>query len=510
MKKNFEEKNWKAYLPQPICEEHPEYEEFYLKAWELAHEHVKHIDGMPQNPYMDEAFCETQVWIWDTCFMTLFCKFAQPVFPGVETFKNFYSVLYEGKRLPEVIPPENEPRWTGAKPGVPFHIQLHIADNPPLFAWAEYENALIHGDRDYLRALLYEKQSLQRHYEWFESRKKVEKLPDVCCECRLIAEKDGYKWEGGISGMDNTPRGRKSVPSPERPNNPDMLWVDAICQQALAANTVSKLFALLGDKENEEIWKEKFEEKKRTVNSLYWDNEDKFYYDIDCNDHTFYKVKTPASFWALTAEIAEKEQAKRLVEYYDDPNTFGGDLPLLSLSRDDPEFSPKTGKYWRGSLWLPTAYASLKGASAYGYHEETHRAAKKIFEYMLKTYQTYEPHTIWECYAPQGYRPATQVDDKEIVRKDFCGWSALGPISVYLEYVLGFHTVNAFEKVVRWAKPKDMTGKIGVKNLRFGDTVTDIVADGDVCSVYSNAPYTLEIDGKAYAVSVGENTFSLS
>ena len=78
---------------------------------------------------------------------------------------------------------------------------------------------------------------------------------------------------------------------------------------------------------------------------------------------------------------------------------------------------------------------------------------------------------------------------------------------MYLEYVLGFHTVNAFEKVVEWAKPTCFKGDFGVKNLRFGAIVTDIVANGKVCKVKTNFPYTLKVNGKAFAVSVGENTF---
>ena len=159
MEKDFRCKEWKKYIPIPVYEEHPEYEELYNKAWELARAHVKEIPGMPQNPYMDEAFCDTQVWIWDTCFMTMFCKYASFVFPGIETFNNFYEVLYNGGTLPKVIPPENEPDWTGATPGVPFNIQVHIADNPPLFAWAEYENAMFHGDVEYIKELLYKKQA---------------------------------------------------------------------------------------------------------------------------------------------------------------------------------------------------------------------------------------------------------------------------------------------------------------------------------------------------------------
>ena len=78
MKQDFNASDWREYLPKPVSDgEFSEYNELYYKAWELARAHVKHIEGMPQDPYMDEAFCETQVWIWDTCFMSLFCKYAQ-------------------------------------------------------------------------------------------------------------------------------------------------------------------------------------------------------------------------------------------------------------------------------------------------------------------------------------------------------------------------------------------------------------------------------------------------
>ena len=47
--------------------------------------------------------------------------------------------------------------------------------------------------------------------------------------------------------MDNTPRGRigKTAPMP-RPNNPRMLWVDAISQQALAASCIATLAGEIG------------------------------------------------------------------------------------------------------------------------------------------------------------------------------------------------------------------------------------------------------------------------
>lgn len=510
MKENNITKNWKDFIPVPVYDEHPEYNELYEKAWELAFEHIKNIDGMPQTPYMDEAFCATQIWIWDSCFMSLFCKYAREVFPGVETLKNFYDVLYEGKHLPVIMPPEDEPYWTKAVYKEPYEIKIHIADNPPLFAWAEYENALMKGDRGYLKELLYERRVLQKHYDWIEGLHANIDVPGVLCKTHLISEEYGYRWEGGSSGMDNTPRGRTGEHAlKERPNNPDMLWLDAICQQAMSAKTIARLFALVGDKGEEERWNEKYEEKKKIINGFYWDNDDEFYYDIDCNTHNFYKVRSVASFWTLTSETATEDRAQILAEHILNPNTFGGRVPLVSLSRSDNDFKPD-GRYWRGALWLPTAYAALKGVVAYGFYGIAHNAALEIIEHMFRTYKDYEPHTVWECYNPEKCEPSvTPYDEKKIVRKDFCGWSALGPISMYIEFILGFYSIDAFTNTVKWAKTDSANGNIGIKNLRFGNIVTNIVANTDECFVTSNAEYTLEINGKAFMVSKGENKFSL-
>ena len=504
MQKDFRALDWEEYIPEPVCEQYPEYATFYQNAWALARAHVKELEGLPQTPYIDEAFDETRIWIWDTCFMSLFCKFAQQRFPSVETLRNFYDVLHGGKDLPKIIE-----RNRSGEPEKVENMYIHHADNPPLFAWAEYENALIHGDKKYIKVLLYNRQALQKHYDWIEGLHEDVVLPNVAKPTNLKNFSNGYKWAGYPSGMDNTPRGRLTERAEkERPDNPDMLWLDAICQQAFSAKCISALFDLVNDRENAEKWQNKFEEKKDLVNRFYWDEIDKFYYDIDCTDNHFLKVATIASYWTMTAGIASEEQASCLLEKVLDDKQFGGEVPLVTLSRMDKDFEPQ-GRYWRGGLWLPTAYAALKGFSQYGYNKVAHDLAYKIFKHMLKTYQDYEPHTIWEAYAPDFCTPATRPNNEDIVRPDFCGWSALGPISIYLEYVLGFHTINAFENVVEWEKPDCFEGKVGVKNLRFGEIVTDIIAEGNLCYVTTNASYILKINGVEYSVIVGENILDL-
>lgn len=507
MKNNFGAENYTDFIPHPVDERHPEYIALYDKAWALAYAHIRNLPGMPQTPYMDEAFCDTQIWIWDTCFMSLFCKYGQAVFPGVESLKNFYDVLYGEGRLATVIPTEREPDFTEAVAGVPYEVVIHIADNPPLFAWAEYENAKFSGNTERIRDLLYEKQYLQKHYDWIENLSAPEKPRGVFNETCLMAEPCGYRWEGGRSGMDNTPRGRLGEHAiGQRPNNPDMLWLDAICQQALSAEKIASLFSILGDKENAALWQARYEAKKEIVSSLYWDEADGFYYDIDRRDHHFYKVKTMASFWPMTAAIPTEAQAKRLAAYLSDDAHFGGRVPFAALSRSDADFHAD-GQYWRGGVWLPTAYAALSGMKRYSLFDQARAATEKLLWHMYETYQRFEPHTIWECYAPEFFTPAyIETGEKKHARPDFCGWSALGPIAAYIEFVLGFHTVDAFENKVYWEKPGGEE-KIGIQNLRFGNIVADIVAKGGNCRVVANAPFTLVICGREYEIHAGENKF---
>ena len=508
--KNFGAANWRDYIPTPVYDENKNYVDFYNRAWEIAFDHVKDIPGMAQNPYMDEAFCATQIWIWDTCFMSLFCKYGREAFPGVESLNNFYSVLHEGGHLATVMPPEDEPNWTGAKFGEPYEIKVHIADNPPLFAWAEYENALFLGDKEYIKDLLCNRQVLQKHYDWLENLKKPTKMQGVMAKPCWSAQELGYKWEGGRSGMDNTPRGRVGEHAvSDRPNNRNMLWIDAICEQALSAKMIAKLYNLIGDTAGESEWTEKFEGKAKIVNDYYWDEEDKFYYDIDCVTKEPIKVMSIASAWALASGIATKERAKEMVMHLENEKELGGCIPFVSVSRSDNDYNP-TGRYWRGSVWMPTAYAALKGYQEYGYLKEARKASEKIIEHMYRTYTDYEPHTIWESYNPEKFEPSSYIkSDEEVVRKDFCGWSALGPIAAFIEYVIGFYKVDAFENKVKWHKPESTEKAIGIKNLRFGDIITDIVAEKGICKVVSNAPYTLEIDGKDYEISAGETVIEL-
>ena len=80
-------------------------------------------------------------------------------------------------------------------------------------------------------------------------------------------------------------------------------------------------------------------------------------------------------------------------------------------------------------------------------------------------------NTIWECYSPSCYRPAT-AEEGEIVRADFVGWSGLAPVTMLIENIIGLH-FDACENTVTFEIFPG--GQSGVENMEFNGGKVSIV-----------------------------------
>ena len=483
----------RALIPQPVFDAEPGYVELYWKAWEQAYAHVKWQKGLVQPLYMDEGLWDDTIWIWDSEFMVMFCKYAPKLFPGIQTLDNFYYTMLED---------------SGSS------LRIQHPDNPPFFAWVENDYYKITGDRDHIRELLLDKKFPQRYWDLFPTLSPERKLQFDHYPIALKYKGIGYEWNGISSGMDNTPRTRAGK---------GMLWVDAISQQALSALYISRLAKVVGDGATAREFKNKWKELRGIVNKYYWDDSDGCYYDIvpapsgetasvadvqaSPSAWRTTGILTPASFWPMLAEIPSKAQARRMTEFALRPDKLGGEVPWVTVSRDDPDFDANDGLYWRGSMWLPTAYMGIKALEKYGFQEAADTTAEKALSWMLRTYCDYEPHTIWECYSPTAPTPSSNHGKR--VRPDFCGWSALGPISLFIENVLGFHDIDASSRTVRWDIRHDC--RHGLNNLTFGDTTTDLLYDpaASTVTIRSNKPYCLILNGKSHRIRAGVTTISI-
>lgn len=466
-------------VPGVILDNRPEYVELYQAAWRLAAEHIKDIPGLPAVHHMDEGFDPSRLWIWDTCFMVHFCKYAPKDFPGIESLDNFYLPMLDGVESPCLI---------------------HHPDNPPLFAWTEYEYWRFTGDNSRLHRNLVEKKYLQRHYEFMENLCTGDKFSFSHVQANFHKIDRGYMWSGCASGMDNTPRGEDM--------HCNILWLDALAQMALSALYIAGMAAAIGETAIETDYTAKYQAHVKLLNDSYFDERDGSYYDLWIANYDYDRILTPASFWPLLAEAASPERAGRQIAVLENPELLGGKVPVTTVARNSRYFKPD-GRYWRGSIWLPESYMVMRALVKYGRFDLAAELAERTVTHMTETFRNFSPATIWECYSPTEAKPALDKHGEKLVRPDFCGWSALGPISMLIENILGFYNVDAIEKVVKYHyRP---IGRHGITDFCFGQVCCDIIIENDgKIHVKSNHPFELELNNKRIPCPAGTSIIDIS
>lgn len=479
---------WRGVAPEVVLED-SSLVRLYERTWDIAAGRVRRgPEGMAASPYMDENCYDDQIWIWDGCFMVMFTKYAPSIFPGKETLMNYYAPIHDG---------------------VPSPLRIHLRDNPPLFAWVERMNLEFCGDTRYADMILKEKQYLQKHYHYFNHVRRGERNDKLSPNAIRISPRSdaqghitGYVWNGGASGMDNTPRGTGAG------GYDSILWVDAISQQALAADNIARLYKMRGDKAKAAEWRVEYERVRKVINDRYWDERDGFYYDIRTDNGEPCRVMTPASFWAMLAGVPSKRQAARMVERLRDPRFLGGERPWPSVARTDSGYDSRTGEYWRGGIWLPIVYMGTKALERYGYYALADSLAERVVRMQARIYENYSPHTVWECYNPNADGPSTEYGRR--VRQEFCGWSALGPISLLIENVMGFRHADAATRTLTWDL-KTRLGRHGIRRLTFGDVTTSLIYEPETgtVTVTANRAYTLRLNGRRVRVKAGGSSFKL-
>ena len=169
-------------LPSPIYDAKPLWVQAYWKAWELASKNF--YEPAPGSgfvsAFIDAAF-NKNIFLWDSCFMTMFCNYGYPLVPGISTLDNFYAKQHEdGEICREIVRakgvdfapwtnPTHQPlfsRWgwpgylveTFHERSTPVHYQGRSIPQPPpiltldgldhpILAWAELESYRVTGNR---------------------------------------------------------------------------------------------------------------------------------------------------------------------------------------------------------------------------------------------------------------------------------------------------------------------------------------------------------------------------
>ena len=476
----------KDSLPQPVWDENPEWVELYWKAWEIAFSNLRQPPvGSPLVANWIDEGLSPQIFQWDTHFMVMFGRYAAHIFPFIESHDNFYARQHSDGMICRIL---NEADGVDHHWGLGPNYARTI--NPPLFSWAEMEYFRFTKDTARLRQIV---TPIEKYVEWVEKNRRANGSEHLL-----------YWSNGQASGMDNTPRdiGRFASDGDIHSATDAMGWVDMSSQIKLCYDNLSEIFRILGNKKKMKIYKKKAAELAERINRYMWDEESGLYYDVDTAS-----VRTPwitiAAFWPMLAEISDSVQTTRLVEAIKDKRLFWRQLPLPSLAANQPHYD-RCGNYWRGGVWAPTTYMTVKGLENYGYSELASLIARKNMTAMYKVYRA--TGTIWELYSPDIYMPATNETGIEMVKPNFVGWSGLIPISLFIENIIGIKA-DATISTLFWDSNSSATH--GVRGLRFGNIVTSLVREGDCVSVESNSAYTLMINERKFEISAGKQNIKL-
>jgi putative isomerase len=216
----------------------------------------------------------------------------------------------------------------------------------------------------------------QYHSWWYKDR---DHDKDSICE---YGSTDGTliaaKWE---SGMDNAVRFDESkiLQNSEHAFSLNQESVDLNAYLYAEKLFLRNMANILGLKNAEDVYLKESQILKEKILSQFWDKESGWFYDTDITGQTFIKAMGPEGWIPLWANLATKEQAKKLIESIMDSSKFLTKVPFPTISADHPKFKPDGG-YWRGPVWLDQAYFAVIALRNYDYKCEADLATKMLIE----------------------------------------------------------------------------------------------------------------------------------
>jgi hypothetical protein len=506
----------RSQLPSPIYDDNPLFVRLYWKAWELAFQNF--FAPAPQSgfvsQFIDAAFNQN-IFLWDSCFMSMFCNYGHPLVPGISSLDNFYAKQHEdgeicreivrdtGMDFSEWVDHEDKPlfsRW-----GWPRYDQLVPRDrdepvtykgrtlpspNPkvtldgldhPILAWAELEHYRITGDKSRLEKV------------W-------EPLVNYYNALRVYLRQGNGLYVTDWASMDNSPRNAYLKSGG--------MGIDISSEMVLFARQLGEVALILGKEAEGREYSSQADQLASAINQTMWDERRRFYFDLML-DGKRAPVMTIAAYWTLLAGVASSDQARDLVKELNNPETFGRRNLVPTLAANQQGYDP-LGGYWRGSVWAPTDTMIIQGLEKYGYSDLARSIALNHLDVVAHVYET--TGTIWENYSPD------QVQPGKPAKGDFVGWTGIGPIMYLLEYAIGLRADALHNRLVWRIEPG---GRRGCERFRFNGHVVSLAVEPAVDAsnvetirVKSDSAFELQtyFQGtiKTFAVKVGEQEFDIS
>lgn len=417
----------------------------YEGAWDMIERLIRPGDyrsGLP-GPYVATGsnFPHHQ-FVWDTAFTAMAIRFGWPEFPVESSLDLIYSRQFDGGYIH---------REHDVHTGLPVSYEPDFSPNPPLLAEAEWRLVSVTGHLNRLRQVY---PVLRDYHAWLiHNRRRA----------------NGTYWTTGLaSGLDNTFSYGEG-------------YVCLTAQMIQDAEVLARICAVLGYQDEESGWLQEVAATKDALNHYLWDPDQQIYTSSTAGGgHNPNKVVT--AFWPLWANAVPEDRLPALLSHLQDPG-FNRHHPVPSLAADSPHFEP-AGGYWRGSVWSPTNFAVIQGLLRTGQRSMASAFTVKHLEAVARVYQ----HTgrLWENYSSEADEPGNQS------APDYA-WSALGPIALFIEVLLGI-VPDAIHQTVWW--DPTIREMMAIEALTIGSTTLNIrqwpVGDRWEILVESDGPITLK------------------
>jgi putative isomerase len=213
--------------------------------------------------------------------------------------------------------------------------------------------------------------------------------------------------------------------------------VDLACYLVRELRAMAVIAGKLGDTKGRRKYSAHADQLARTINRVFWDSKDGFYYDRNAKTHKQIRVKSIAGFMPLWAGVATRSQADRLVyDHLLNKKEFWLAFPVSSYAKSEPDFyqGSRTGECnWRGPVWIPTNYLIFHGLLRYGYKEQAKELAITTFRMALDLNKNTREYYDSDSGQGDGMNP-------------FWGWSALA-------YIMPLDYASSYD-------PMDLNGKV--------------------------------------------------
>ena len=324
-------------------------------------------------------------------------------------------------------------------------------DNPeglglPLFAWAEYNLYHKSANKKRVKDVLL---ILDKYVKWIDS---------------VFKQQNGlYRVAHATCGMTNAPREKAAYP------------LDFNTMMAINVLYMAAMADILNDKEANFLYKKQYFSLKTRINSLMWDQESGFYYDLDKQEKQV-PVKTIAAYWTLLAEIPNDDKAERIISKLQDPAFFGSPHPFPTLSRSEKTFE-EIGNGYRGSVFPNLTFMVIKGLERYQRWDLARESAIRHLYFILDSMNpdgNQNKGSLWEAYLPLKEGPAQWPGKPEFPRPQYLCYTALSTICLTIENIVGL-SISLPRKTVDWIIPN--LEIMGVENLSLKKNMITILSN---------------------------------